>query len=304
MDDSVDNQKDQNLKVRIQKLLGKEITKFSLKGRGACNDAYYIETVAGGRFMVKEERKKKEFQPQNTLIVEANVAQQLFRLKPFISVPHVVFISENPNMYGYEYIEGDMLKIVWNTLAEDKKISICHKLGQFHADIGKKFNKEMATRCGIKINPSLGLHPDVEIAYEAILSSSDIPQGYKVFAKKAKIIFEETADHGLFQFLHNDSHHENILIKDGVISGIIDFGEAEYGEVAKEFSRYIRDFPDHFQYIVSAYIEASGNKLPYKRLVANAFLSGFMDIIENYRKGGGERVEAENSISTYRRLMI
>lgn len=291
-----------DVKKNIEKALTKKITSFSLKGRGYCNDAHYLETDDGGVYIAKVDRELKEFRPQNSLMVEAKVIKQLYELNLSIAVPRIVF--ENKNMFGYEYIEGDMLKTVWGSLSEDERISICRKLGQFHAEIGKKFSKEMATACGVKINASLGLHPEVEKEYEAILAGTDVPEEYKVLAQEARIMFDETTNHGgIFQFIHNDSHHENILIKNKTISGIIDFGEAEYGEVAKEFSRYIRDFPDYFQHIVSSYEEASGNKLSYARLVSNAFLSGLIDSIESFRKGGEERLRAEASMSIYKKLM-
>jgi hypothetical protein len=68
--------------------------------------------------------------------------------------------------------------------------------------------------------------------------------------------------------------------------------------VAKEFSRYIRDFPDYFQYIVESYETESGNKLNRSRLITNAFISGLMEIVEEYKKVG-----AKKSIETYRELI-
>lgn len=50
-------------KLQIQKLLGKKITQFVLKGKGACNNAYYLETDKGEKYIVKQEREIKEFQP-------------------------------------------------------------------------------------------------------------------------------------------------------------------------------------------------------------------------------------------------
>lgn len=295
---------DEQIKSAIQKSLGKEVTAFALKGKGAVNNAYYVETADGGKYIVKQERADKEFQPQNDLKIEAAVIQQLERLSLSISIPHVVFISENPHMYGYVYIEGDLLRSLWPTLSEEEKVDICETLGRFHAEIGEKFTKDMAVSSGIVIDDSKDLHPEVKRDYEDILASSDVPEGFKTLAKKAKKIFDGTFDGCVFQFLHNDSHHENILIKDKKISGIIDFGNAEYGETAKEFSRYIRDFPNHFQHIVNAYEKESGNKLSYERLVSNSFISGLIDNVEDYRKGGEKSVKAENAIQAYYKLLV
>jgi Ser/Thr protein kinase RdoA (MazF antagonist) len=206
-------------------------------------------------------------------------------------------------MYGYEYVGGDLLRGVWKSLSEDEKIDICRNLGKFHAEIGKKFTKEMAETIGIKIDMSADLHPEVSADYDRLIIDANVPENFKTLVKEAKSIFDRTQDKIVFQFLHNDSHHENIIIKDKAISGIIDFGNAEYGETAKEFSRYTRDFPDHFQYIVSSYEEESGNRLSRERLVNNALISGFIDIVEDYWKGGESREKAEKAIEKYKELL-
>jgi len=294
----------EEIKLGLQNFLGKEITQFTLKGKGAVNYAYYIETGDSKKYIVKQERDDKEFQPQNDLVVEAKVAQELHKLDLSVPIPNVFFVSENPKMYGYEYVEGDLLREVWNDLSENEKMDICRNLGKFHAEIGKKFSKEMAETIGIKIDMSADLHPEVLSDYNRLILDVKVPEDFKTLVIEAKSIFDRTQDKLVFQFLHNDSHHENIIIKDKAISGIIDFGNAEYGETAKEFSRYIRDFPDHFQHIVASYEEMSANKLSRERLISNALISGFIDIVEDYWKGGDARIRAENSIAKYKILLL
>ncbi len=292
------------LKTRAQKLLGKEIVLFKLHASGACNDAYYIETTDGGKYIVKSERTTKEFQPQNTLQIEAKVAQQISNLNLFIPTPKVCFVSEDPCMYGYHYIDGDLMIDTWPNLSEKERIRICHNLGNFHAEIGKKYTKDMAPTSGFESSQSPYLHPEVEKDYHRILAATDTPSELKNLAKLAKVLFDQTLNMGVFQFIHNDSHHENILIKHKKISGIIDFGEAMYGEVAKEFSRYIRDYPHYFEYIVASYEKASKNKLSRKRLVTNAFLSGLIDIIDDYHKNGKARTKAIEAVLTYQEMIV
>lgn len=291
------------LKTHIQTLLGKEITRFVLKGKGAVNYAYYVETGDGKKYVVKQEREIKEFEPQNSLGVEATVAQHLCNLGLATPTPRVVFISENPVVYGYEYVEGDMMRTVWGSFSEDEKTALCRTLGIFHAEIGKKFTKEMARDIGIKIDMSMGLHPEVQEEYNRLVVDATVPEKFRILVQKAKAIFDETLSGGVFQFIHNDAHHENVIVKDTKISGIIDFGNAEYGEIAKEFSRYIRDYPDYFQYIVSEYEKESGHKLSYQRLVSNALLSGFAEIVEDYQKGGDNRSTAEKLVAKYEVLL-
>lgn len=290
-------------KIQIEKLIGEQITDFSLKASGAVNHAYYVETASGGKYIVKQERVDRELQPQNTLLIEAGVIQRLGGLGLSLPVPRVAFVSQEPVMYGYEYITGEQLIDVWPGLAEEKRIDICRALGRFHAELGQKVTQQMAEDWGVRIDPSAGLHPEVRSEYAGILASPDVPAGWKSLAERAKSVFDTTLDDTVFQFLHNDAHHENILVKNTEIVGIIDFGESEYGEIAKEFSRYIRDFQKHFQHIVAAYEERSGHKLSRSRLLTNSLLSGFMENVEDYRKGGEDRTRAERSIETYRKLL-
>lgn len=293
----------EDLQLKIQDLIGRGITQFVLKGKGACNCAYYIETESGHEYIVKQEREDKEIEEQNNLLIEGGILNKLKEFELPIAIPKVVFISNELKMYGYEYIKGEKMREVWGLLSEKEKINICYDLGYFHAEIGKKVSKKISEALGIKINESRGLHPEVLKDYERLSIDPKVPENFRMLAKKAKVIFDATLDKVVFQFIHNDAHHENIIINNKKISGIIDFGDSEYGEVAKEFSRYIRDLPDHFQYIVSAYEERSGNKLSYERLITNSLISDFVDIIEIYNKGGDEQLKAERNIETYRKLI-
>lgn len=248
-------------------------------------------------------RDTKEFQPQNSLLLEAKVAKQLQGVQLNIPTPTVVFVSVDPKMYCYRYFEGVPMIQVWPTLSQQERLKVCQDLGRFHSEIGKKFTKAMAQMIGLEIENTPYLHPEVEKEYHALVTQSDLPDHIKVLAKTAKQIFDQTANATVFHFIHNDAHHENILIKNTTISGIIDFGEAMYGEVAKEFSRYIRDYPDYVENIINAYEQESGNKLSRPRLISNALLSGLSDIIEAHQQGGEEQQKAEKMLERYQEML-
>lgn len=295
---------DSDIKSQIGQELGKEVTRLTLKGKGDCNYAYYLETDDGGRYILKMEREHKETQDQNDLVIEANIIAKLYDTHPTIPIPHIIRVSNSPKFYLYDYIDGELMRSVWPSLLPEEKIDICRSLGHFHAEIGKNLTKEMCKTAGVTVTDIIGLRPSIiEEEYVRLIADADVPASYKNLVKQAKEIFDGTTDGLVFQFIHNDGHPENILIKDKKISGIIDFGDAEYGEVAKEFSRYIRDIPDYFEYIISSYEENSGNKLSRKRIVSNSLISGFPEIVEDYKKGGEGQLKAEKKIELYRKLL-
>jgi aminoglycoside phosphotransferase (APT) family kinase protein len=293
----------ESLESQIQENLPSPIKEISLKGSGSCNDAYYIVTEDDKKYLVKLEKEVKEFTPENTLVVEAKVAQALEALDLDTPIPHVTFVSENPDMYGYEYIEGDLLRGAWNDFTHDEKITIFKSLGKFHADIAREISKEKAEAIGVQINLSADLHPENLEEHEEIFKNDSVPQNFKDLLIRAKEIVDSTEDKAVFHFLHGDAHHENIIVQDKKVSGFIDFGNSEYGEVSKEFSRYIRDFPDYFQYIVSEYEKVSGDDLSHERLIAFSCASGFIDVVEMYLEGGEEKEKAEESVRVYEELL-
>jgi len=292
-----------DLKNKAQEYLGKEIKEFSLKGKGACNNAYYLQTTDGHQYIIKEEREDKETSEQNSLVVEGNLIKKLYALHFSIPLPQIAFVSEDPRMYCYEYLEGEMMRSVWDVLSEEEKISICRSLGHFHGELSQNVTKKFCEDAGIKINESKDLHPEVLEQYAELVHDESIPVEFRSLLKQAKEIYEGLLDQTRFHFVHNDAHHENILIKDKKISGVIDFGDAEWGEIGKEFSRYIRDYPDYFTYIVFGYEEKTGYKLSLDRLISGSCISGFVDVVEEYKKGGEARVAAENRIATYKKLL-
>lgn len=296
--DSVMNQ----LKANLADLLGERITKLTLKGTGYCNHAYYVETERGGRYIVKQRRTDTDGVEQNSLPVEGRLIELLSSLNLSIPLPHVVLITEHPPMYGYDFIDGEQLIDVWSGLSEQERIVVCHHLGRWHAELGLAMTKAMAIASGVQVDESRVLDPEIVNELSQILASNDVPDSWKALARQARTIFDATAGDAVFKFLHNDAHHENILIKNKQIVGIIDFGDAEYGELTQEFSRYIRDYPEYWEHILVAYEVASGQRINRDRLVSYSFLAGLDDRIEDYRRGGLDRTNAETGFVAYQRL--
>lgn len=290
------------LKATLREILGEDIASYWLFPMGDCNDASIVETMDGKKSIIKMKKSVQSFVPQNSILVEAKVAQLLASLNLRLPVPRVTALSEKHNAYAYDYIPGVPLRTVWQKMTEERRIKICKCLGKFHAEIATKVTVDAARNCGVLINASTGLHPEVETAFHEIISNQTVPKGVRALALHAREMFDDTHAHVFFHFLHNDAHHENVLVDEEEIAGVIDFGESEYGEVAKEFSRYIRDFPAHFEHIVTAYERSSGNKLSRERLVSNAFLSGLPEIAKGFNGDDGERQHAKTVFQNYVRL--
>ena len=274
----------------IQSLLGKEIKTFSLKGRGMCNNTYYVETSDGKKYLIKRERADKDPEEQNDLVIEGNVIRHLYDLDPTLPIPNVVFISENPKTYGYEYIEGEMMAYAWKKLTESDKVGVAKSIGVFHANIGKHLTVDQAREIGIMVDKSNGLDSTVERTIQAFLDD-DVPESYKETVHRARELFDETQEHAIFQCIHNDTHNENTIIHNQKLAAVVDFGDCEYGDVHREFAYHVRRYPEHLEYFIAAYTASSDKKLSLKRIISYAVIADVKEVAFYYHNP--ER-EAEN----------
>ena len=287
----------------IQHFFTQKILSCELLGSGCSNDAYLIQTNDAKKYVAKRARNAPEHKAQNTLFLEAKLLEFLSPKHLCIFIPKIVFLSENPDMYGYEYIPGMLLTKIWEEIHPLVKISISKQLWQFHAELGKNISRKESWKLWLNIDLSPDLHPESLEDLRKIHGDPDIPGDIKHLALSMRKVLENTFSDLHFQFLHNDAHHENILVADAEITGFIDFWEAEYGEITKEFSRYIRDFPDYWQYIVQSYEEHSWNMLSCERLISYSFLAGLIDNIEMWKKWGEKRDQANKNIMWYKNAL-
>lgn len=282
--------KQDQLKYIIEQELGKNIVDFSLKGKGMCNNAWYVKTSDNKEYLIKQERHDKETNEQNDLIVEAKTIQELNETNPNLPIPKIVFIIGSPKMYCYEYIEGEMMINAWKNLSEQEKISLCEELGKFHAKFESALSPNEVKILGLEINTSTDLHSETKKEIEVFLNDAQIPEKYKKIVRQVSQLFEETRAEALFGLCHNDSHHENIIVRNGKLACMIDFGDTEYGNIYNEFTRYVQDYPDYFEIIVGTYERMSNRKLSRTRLIAQTVLNAVDDIRSDYDKDGREEI--------------
>jgi Ser/Thr protein kinase RdoA (MazF antagonist) len=285
----------ESLKKTIAENLNKQLISLSLKGQGMCNYAWYAISEDNQKYLIKQEKPEKEENEQNELLVEAGIIRKLNQKSPSLPVPQIVFLTENPRMYCYHYIEGEMMKSAWDFLSAKEKVLLCEDLGRFHAHLGKALTKEEIHELKIANNLQAALEKETEDDVEQFLHDSTIPRHYRQLVQRLYQVFDETKLSACFGLCHNDSHHENILLNEGKLSGIIDFGDAVFGDVHSEFARYVQDYPPYFEIIVKTYEKLSGTNLCRRRILALTILETVDELRTDYIANG--RIELIDRLS-------
>lgn len=299
------------LKQKIENLLGEEVVTFVLKGKGMANNAYYLETKTGNKYLVKEERADKETDEQNNLIAEGNIIKRLNELDPNLPVPQVAFVSETLKMYCYKYIDGEMMIHAWASLSEENRQILSEEIGLFHARLGKLIMQDDAQKAGLQIDLNSTLGEEMEKNCTDFLADQELPEEWRGLVELARKIFTETESSALFQCIHNDAHNENIIVKDGKLESFIDFGDSEFADAHRDFCMYVRHHSDYVQYILNAYIQASGNELSKKRVVAFAFMRDLDEVAYYFHNPLEEQkrlqelpgIPVKQRVENYKRLL-
>lgn len=268
---------DFDLRRTVESLLGQEVVTLSLAKKGMCNDVYYAETTAGGRFSIKAERKDKSATEQNDLLIEANLLRRLNRQSHTFPVPQIAFVSESPILYGYRYVEGTVMFQAWLSLSDDERISLSTSLGRFHAILGKLITAADSLELGLRSGPDENLERNCK----RFLASSRPPIEWKKLVERAWSAFEETLSEAHYQCIHNDAHPENIIVNGSKLASVVDFGDCEFNDISKDLCYYVRHYPNHYRYVLDAYSEVTGNRLSEKRVVLHALLTDLVYFFSN-----------------------
>ncbi|GAA4450963.1 hypothetical protein GCM10023189_12350 [Nibrella saemangeumensis] len=76
---------------------------------------------------------------------------------------------------------------------------------------------------------------------------------------------------------------------------MVDFGDADTGDVHREFTRYAQDYPDYAEFILMSYETLSGRKLSRPHIVALAIQDAVYDLREEYFGTGKIELIDQNS---------
>lgn len=267
-----------NLKKLIATALGTPVSSLHLYGQGMCNNAWEVLTADGNRYLVKQERTDKKEEEANDLCTEAKLLATLNNMHPLMPVPQVAFAHENPPMYGYRFIEGRLMRDAWPTLTGAAQENLCHALGIFHATLSTALTRQQAASLGIAVNGRRNLDAATQAEIAHLLGCRNTTNTRKHLVSMACTAYDATGNAAVFGFCHNDSHHENILVRDDTLAAVVDFGDAGWLDLHNEFARYALDYPAYFDTIIASYEKAGGPRLSRKRIVAIAILEAMEEM--------------------------
>jgi aminoglycoside phosphotransferase (APT) family kinase protein len=287
----------------VEALLSEKLLFFAFKGQGMCNNTFRAKSEKYGDILIKSIRQDPETDEQNDLIIEAEAIRFLKRVQPGLPIPEILFIAENPKMYAYRFIEGDMMIDAWPRLNEEQRLGVCRDLGKFHADIAV-LSENDAHGIGLVVRQGAFLEEHVLIAYDKVMADQALPDNFSTVARKAFEFFEKTKDYNHLQFVHNDAHNENTLIYKGTLAGLVDFGDCEYNDVHADFAYYPRHYPRYVSHIVKAYEEHSHKKLSFDKIASYAALVDLDELLYYFYKNEEGRQRAITRMSGYEYLLF
>lgn len=254
-----------------------------------CNDAWYINTGTDA-FVMKMARETREEPEQNDLYTEAALLQQLHLRNPALPVPRVLFAASQPMVYAYHHIPGEWMKTAWPAMTEQERQELCAAIGQLHATLHGLLNEAECSALGLHIDRDATLEAENEDDLARVLADQELPAALRDLAVLCFHTLQASQPAAIYAFCHNDSHHENILVHEGKLNGLVDFGDADHGDVHRDFGRYALDYPHYFETILRRYEAATGRRLSRKRILSRAFLEALEEIAYEY--AGHKRQEA------------
>ncbi len=226
-----------------------------LKG-GSRSKAYRINKQIL-RIPTKEKfLSEQEREADISLLLQENLPK-----KYLTQVTHILF---NGNYSLHPEIEGDLLQALWNenklSPLNIKKIAkqIAELLFHIHSIDIKSAQEKLAKYSKICRNENITLKPDFDygIAKKHIWDYSE--------GKINLDDFKTSIDTDRLALCHNDLHAENIIIKDGKLSGFIDFGEGGINPRITDFFHFYRLSRDFALEVMKAYNDLSPFKINIK----------------------------------------
>lgn len=256
-----------------------DTSNLTILGKGKCNTIYLTE-VGGKKICIKEERKDKETDEQNNILVEGKLIQTLSELVPNIKIPRILEINEENRSYSYEFTYGVRLDTFdCTSLSPQQLVELFTELGLFHAQL-RLIKKERVISLGIVDAESTPY--DYNTAEVLHMIPRDFEPEWKELIRECCSINEQTKEDRYFQLIHDDAHSQNIFVSpDGKLLTVIDFGDALWQDIHFEFVSYIHSYPDYWKYVVESFEKETGIILNRRRLFALTVLRHVTGLLIN-----------------------
>lgn len=167
-------------------------------------------------------------------------------LKAGIPAPQVIAVDDSKSLVPYDYmvmskIEGAPLIDAWPTLALDQRGKLAYQAGQLLARMhnitfdtfGRLYGTERIFDNWYSYIHDTFRRYSLEAVHDGLIQP-DIQRRMQLVMEKYRNVFEQVKSASL---VHWDYHFENLLQKDGVITGVLDFEWALSGDPAHDFNR-------------------------------------------------------------------
>ncbi len=232
----------------------KQMASYVELTEGMCNTAYMINFADGSRSVLKIATKDNRGRMSNEVnLMEAEVtAMGLVNAADVVKVAQIQYYDKSNNIcdghyFFMEALEGESLSSVAERLSEEERATINYEIGQVERQISTIQGK------------AFGLLGDMEHTHETlfdfvymlisnVLSDAEkkgvtfgvSPEEILALLKQYQAAFDKVKNPVL---VHWDMWEGNIFVKDGHISGIIDWERAMWGEpfMDDRFRRHTRN---------------------------------------------------------------
>ena len=161
-----------------------------------------------------------------------------------LKVPKYDFIGKSMVFGGYKLIEGrELTKTAFGKLSKLQKKSCAKKLGEFLTAL-HNFPISEAKKIGLKDDwPLSEEKKEYEKRKKFIFSA--LSKNECDFVKEFVNKYFNMKIPPKLTVLHNDFSDDHILVNNGKISGVIDFGDSSLGDPAKDFA-WLWELGDRF----------------------------------------------------------
>jgi len=227
---------------------------------------------------VKELRPDPELTETNPIDIETNLLCFMHNRLPRSCFPDIIWSTEKH--YAYE-------KLPWTPLKEnnfsqrDKKEqeSLIVEIVDAMIQLFGCCSETEAKNIWINIYHEPFMYTFFEEEKKAFFDHHSLPLDWKNYVQKQTECLY-TNYYGIFGLIHADLHHQNILVENKKLSWIIDFGDARWWDITRDFCIFCDDYPACIDIMTTYYNTKTGNYVSAERIRALILVWRLSDIRE------------------------